>query len=50
MKILEKNNSIRRYLVNTSDEIEKENKELLETFVTSREIIRKIAGGLLEKL
>ncbi len=50
MKILEKNNSIRKYLVNTSDEIERENKELLETFMTSRENIRKIVGGILEKL
>ncbi len=50
IKILEKTNSIIEYLVNTLDEIEKENKELLETFMTSRENIRKIVGGILEKL
>jgi gas vesicle protein len=50
IKNLEKTNSIVKYLVNKLDEIEKENKELIETFTHSGEKIRKIVGGILERL
>jgi len=46
---LEKTNSIIRYLVDVLDKIEKENKQLLEDARVSRENIKEIIIGILEK-
>jgi len=46
---LEKTNSIIRYLVDVLDKIEKENKQLLESARASRENIKEIIIGILEK-
>ncbi len=50
LRSLERTNSVTKYLVNTLDEIEKENKKLLETLEAARENIRKTIGGILENL
>jgi hypothetical protein len=46
---LEKTNSIIRYLVDVLDKIEKENKQLLEDARASRENIKEIIIGIIEK-
>ena len=46
---LEKTNSIIRYLVDVLDKIEKENKQLLEDARASRENIKQIIIGIIEK-
>jgi gas vesicle protein len=47
---IEKTSSIIKYLVSDLDEIEKENKQLLEEIRASMENIQKIVIGILEKL
>jgi len=39
-----------KYLVNKLDEIEQENKELIESFTNAGEKIRKIVEGILKRL
>jgi gas vesicle protein len=50
IKNIEKTSSIIRYLVNALDEIEKENKQLLEEICASRESIQKTVISILENL
>jgi hypothetical protein len=47
---IEKTSSVIGYLINKLDEIEKENKHLLDEIYASRESIRKTVMSILERL